>query len=124
MPATDSTVKQFISYDAFMRAIFKVKVLRYKNAGITPPSFEEFKSYSIASNGLSPWLESIRGLLATEKQIYSILNTYMKEAKRSLSDIPNILRWLERYYDIETPVVEGIATEAYWRKRLLAQHRD
>ena len=118
MSTTVLTVKQFVTYDAFMRAIFKDKVLRYKNAGITPPSFEEFKSYSIASNGLSPWLESIRDLPATEKQIYSILNTYMKEAKRSLSDIPNILRWLDRYYDIETPVVEGIATEAYWRKRL------
>ncbi len=124
MPTTDVKVKNFVSYNAFMRAIFKGKVLRYKNAGITPPSFEEFKSYSIASNGLSPWLESIRGLPATEKQIYSILNTYMKEAKRSLSDIPNILRWLDRYYDIETPVVEGIATEAYWRKRLLAQSKD
>ena len=124
MSNTDDTVKSFVSYNAFMRAIFKDKVLLYKKADITPPSFEEFKSYSIASNGFSPWLDSIRGLQATEKQIYSILNTYMKQAKRSLSDIPNILRWLERYYDIETPVVEGIATEAYWRKRLLAKSKD
>ncbi|OUX84054.1 MAG: hypothetical protein CBB95_17875 [Alteromonas sp. TMED35] len=110
--------QHFISYSAFMRTVFSEKVSRYKRAGITPPTFDEFKSYSMASNGLSPWLESLRGLQATEKQIYSILNTYMKEAKRSLSDIPNILCWLDRYYDIETPVVEGIATEAYWRKRL------
>ena len=40
MPTTDVKVKNFVSYNAFMRAIFKGKVLRYKNAGITPPSFE------------------------------------------------------------------------------------
>tara|TARA_A200000113_G_C8653339_1_gene286565 strand:+ start:63 stop:440 length:378 start_codon:yes stop_codon:yes gene_type:complete len=114
----DSIATPFINFERFLKPRFKKEVAMYKHFLETPPSFEEYKQSYVKMHGIKPWLATLQGLKATEKQLYSILNTYMKYANRSINDVPQLLAWLDRYFDIETPLVEGIATSEYWRKRL------
>lgn len=108
----------FQTFDEFLRPIYNSKVEKYISFMDVPPSFEKFKQSYLDTQGFKPWLESMHGLNATDKQIYSILNMYIKHAKKSVSEVPQLLAWLDRYHDITLPLIEGIATAEYWQKRL------
>ncbi|WP_394222575.1 hypothetical protein [Alteromonas gracilis] len=108
----------FQTFDTFLRPIYDSKVEKYITFMEVPPSFEKFKQDYLDTNGFKAWLESMHGLNATDKQIYSILTMYMKHAKKTVSEVPQLLAWLDRYHDITLPLIEGIATAEYWQKRL------
>ena len=114
----DTQLKPFVNFDRFVKPRYDKDVAMYKHFSETPPGFEEYIQRYVKMHGIKPWLETLQGLKATEKQIYSILNAYTKYANRSINEVPQLLAWLDRYFDIETPLVEGIATSEYWRKRL------
>jgi len=110
----------FTTFDTFLRPIYDEKVEVYKKFMETPPSFKQFKEDYVSQHGIKPWLDSMHGLNATDKQIHSILTAYMKHTQRNVSEVPQILAWLDRYHDITLPLIEGIATSEYWAKRLAA----
>lgn len=110
----------FIKFDDFLRPIYNQKVERYITFMDVPPTFKAFKEQYLIAHGFKPWLESMHGLNATDKQIHSILSMYIKHAKKSVSEVPQLLAWLDRYHDITLPLIEGISTSGYWEKRLTA----
>lgn len=70
-----------------------------------------FRNFShkgyVATYDINPWLDTLQGLNATDKQLYSILNAFIKYANRIVKEVPLQLAWLERYFGITMPLVEG-----------------
>lgn len=117
----DAEPTTFVNFDRFLKPRYDKAVKMYAYFSERPISFSEYKKNYVAMHGIKPWLETLKGLDATDKQLYSILNTYIKDANRTVDEVPQLLAWLDRYFDITTPLVEGIATSDYWRGRLARQ---
>lgn len=114
----NATSTTFVNFDRFLKLNYDKEVQMYECFSEKPISFEAYKKNYVAMYGIKPWLDTLQGLNATDKQLYSILNTYIKDAKRTINEIPQLLAWLDRYFDITIPLIEGIATSDYWQARL------
>lgn len=114
----NATSTTFVNFDRFLKPRYDKEVKMYEYFSERPIGFKEYKKNYVAMHGIKPWLDTLKGLDATDKQLFSILNTYIKDAKRTINEIPQLLAWLDRYFDITAPLVEGIATSDYWQARL------
>lgn len=101
-----------ITYINFLKAQYEKNNYKHLYA-----SFENFKKSSL-SFGFQDWLLANSNTKPDLRFLTSVAKTYIRYGCREASDIPMLLASLQRQYDIEVPVIEGVMTKDFWIKKL------
>lgn len=80
-------------------------------------SAEAFRKFYLTTQGLAPYLETLRGTTPSLGLTNNLVKTYIEECKRTPEEIPSLLASLSRTYEIEIPAEEGILTGEYWQQK-------
>lgn len=109
---------QFSTFKRFVSERYQERKAKHEGLGLTSPAFSAFIASYLTSHGFGEWLNTLRGLIFTEKQCHLVGATYVCFGQREYKDIPGILTHLHRYYDVNLPVIEGLLTPEYWQQVL------
>jgi hypothetical protein len=115
----------FITFTQFIKPIMEEQRARYMAMSVrfkgkeVIPSIKTLESNYFITYGFVEWLESIKHVTLTVKQVRSIALTYINLGEREIRDIPSILASISRIYDVEIPACAGIMTPSYWEAALL-----
>jgi hypothetical protein len=81
-------------------------------------SFDRYFKHYCDNNGLSDYLETLRGTTLPLAITNSLAKVYVEQCRRYPSEIHSILVSLARQYDVELPFIEGILTADYWIEKV------
>ncbi|EGR5855757.1 hypothetical protein R7P80_17860 [Vibrio sp. 2092] len=81
-------------------------------------TLKEFEESRMCDSFFNEWLEANRNTAPDMKFVNSIVKTYIKVRGVSAGRIGSILCEIQRKFDIQMPLVEGIFSKAYWESKL------
>ena len=116
--------QSFTTLESFLKAKFNSKLPLYKRVSEKPPSFNKWKKDYITGFGFKEWLASMKGITPTENQWFSIVQAYVREGDRKVSDAPALVASLEKHHEINIGPIYGILTVEYWQDRLKTSCKD
>ena len=115
---------KFIPLKKFIENKFEAVKPRYASFGEKPPALSEYLKTYLIGHGFNDWLLTMSGIELTERQAFSIANTYVKHGDRKVADLLYIFVSIERCYNITLPAIHGILTIGYWEKRLASRKKE
>lgn len=76
----------------------------------------EHRKQYVGNAGFTDWLKENSNHVMTELETQSLADTYLEFGGREAGTIPNVLRSIDREYNIQMPDVYNIATKEYWEE--------